>query len=469
MTDLYAGVPRKSKEMLEAMVKDRIVTKEGIEWLIAATDPFHDHKLTVNGYPDVASTDSVTQSVSVSTNVSVATGVDLHVFMAPFSQMWSVANQLSPYNIRDNGANGGTNSSGAVMNSGMNIITVNTGQDWRTHSSASQTNSELTLPLAYSYGQFRLIACGWEIVNVSPAINKGGSVTCYRVPNALVNSYILRDYEITTPLKGEAGTAHVYTTHNCELGTLPPGTQAQAVLYPSSRTWNAQDGVYQVAVLNTVENSYTSTLPGFAGFCEIPSQAQLTSDSDRVAFLPQTIYATNSTVAFANNSHLLPYDVSGSVFRNGTGYTQNYQITVKYIVEKIPTDTDPVLLVMTRPPAPYDPVILEIYSRVMAKMPVGVPVGENPLGEWFNDVMDGVAQVLPVIGKALTPFFAPAGLIGDALGAGAKTLANNNRAASAAELQRRMAQSEKDKASAATKVIQTPPSITLPPSTNRRQ
>jgi hypothetical protein len=483
MADLMSGVPEKSREMLKGFLRDRIITKEGLEWLIAATDPFHDSQIVLNGFPDVASTNSITQCVVLTQSLSVATGKDLHVFMAPFSQMWGVTNLLSPFYMRDTGANGNANLSGAVMCSGLNLVTVTSGADWRI-SPTAVTNYDLTLPRSFSYGQFRLISAGWEVVNVSPAINKGGSVTCYRVPNAIVQSYVLRDYSITIPAerkrrdsdsespKAPNATYPIFATHNAEFGTLPPGTQAQAALFPSSRTWNTSEGLYQVAVMNSVEQNFTSTLPGIPGFLAIPTQSQLESDLDRIAFLPQSIYTTNGTTAFSNNSHLFRYDVSGAVFRNDTGYTQNYQVTVKYFVEKIPTDTDPTLLVLSRPPAPYDPVILEIYSRVMARMPVGVPVGENPLGEWFNEIMDGVATVLPIIGKALTPFFGPASLIGDALGAGAKALATNNRAASAAEIQRRAQQSEQDRKKqqqpiqkAEGRVLQNPSSIVLPPPT----
>jgi hypothetical protein len=478
--------------MLKEMVRERVITTEGLEWLIAATDPFHDSQLKLNGFPDVASTNSVTQCVLLSANVTVPNLKDLHVFLAPFSQMWGINNELAPFTIRDTGAQGDPNLGGATIVSGYNLITVDTGVDWRTSPTAANPSFGLTIPRAFSYGQFRLIGAGLEITNTSPKINQGGSVTSYRVPNAVVPSYFLRDYEITTPARlvpqfqrkekhvgkrskslsydspqdgrETVATVHVYNTYPVTFGTLPPGTQAQAVLFPNSRTWNAEQGVYQVAVMNSVEQNFTSTVPGVPGFLEVPSQSILESDTDRIAYLPIASFTTTDTSALSNNSHQFRYDVSGVVITNNTGFTNSFQVTVKYFIEKIPTDTDQALLVLARPPAPYDPVILEVYSRVMQRMPVAVPVGENPLGEWFNDIMDGVAAVFPALGQALTPLFGPAKMIGDALGAGAKQLAANNRAALAAELQRRQQQSEEDKRRAqAMKVIQPAEALVLPP------
>jgi len=82
-------------------------------------------------------------------------------------------------------------------------------------------------------------------------------------------------------------------------------------------------------------------------------------------------------------------------------------------------------------------VALEIYSHAMAMLPAGVPVGENPLGEWFDTVMDVIAAALPTIGTALTPFFPPSGPIAAGAAAGAKAAKdwnkNNREAASRAK------------------------------------
>lgn len=44
---------------------------------------------------------------------------------------------------------------------------------------------------------------------------------------------------------------------------------------------------------------------------------------------------------------------------------------------------------------------LEIYTRSVCELPVAVPVDENPLGEWFNDVLDTVSEWAPKIGGVI--------------------------------------------------------------------
>ncbi len=126
------------------------------------------------------------------------------------------------------------------------------------------------------------------------------------------------------------------------------------------------------------------------------------------------------------SNHLLPWDISGCVFTGHT-LTQTFQVTVKYYFERLPTTTNPDLIVLTKVPAPHDPVVLEIYSRAMWTLPIAVMVKENPLGEWFEDVLNAVSSVLPTIGTALSSFFPPAGVIGSGLGGIAKAIAENNK------------------------------------------
>jgi len=237
---------------------------------------------------------------------------------------------------------------------------------------------------------------------------------------------------------------------------------SEAALYPNSRTWQSSQGVYQVAVMNETSQPYISPTPGTIGFMDVPNATQLALNTDRLCLLPTGVYVT-PTAAHANCQHLYAFDVSGGVISNSTGFSQQLQITVKYFIERIPTQSDQNLLVLCSEPAPFDPLVLEIYSRIMEKLPVAVPVGENPLGEWFESVMDVISTALPTIGTALSPVLGPgAAALGATLGFGAGTLKNWNREAREAELVRRAEQSAKDKAeSEATKTLRPSTAVTI--------
>jgi hypothetical protein len=122
----------------------------------------------------------------------------------------------------------------------------------------------------------------------------------------------------------------------------------------------------------------------------------------------------------------VPYDVSGAVF---TGHTQqqSYQITTKYLIEKIPSVADSNLVVLTQPATPHDPVALEMYARATSILPGACPVDMNPFGEWFETLMDVLGQVAPALGGALTPLIPIAGAVGTGLGQLATGAANRNR------------------------------------------
>jgi hypothetical protein len=100
------------------------------------------------------------------------------------------------------------------------------------------------------------------------------------------------------------------------------------------------------------------------------------------------------------SNHPFPYDISGCIFA-GLHPEGSLQVTFKYFVERIPTINDPNLLVLCKEPASYDPLALEIYNRACEKLPVAVRVGDNPLGEWFDNVMQAVGSALPAVGSAL--------------------------------------------------------------------
>jgi len=441
--NVLTKVPRRTRRLLEQLIASRQLSLAGLDWLVAATDPFHDTDVRLQGFPDMASAKSVTQCITQTQSVSLVTGKDLHVFALPVTQMYNSSGAyMTPWMLRDSGFQGNANPAASLtVFPGLNYVICNTGTDWRVHPSSATGTNNIQYPLAFGAGQARLIACGWEIVNTTPVINMGGSITCYRSPNTTTNSYIGTQIGSTPPIS--------FLMQPTVFGALPPGTQSSAALFPNSRTWQSSEGLYQVAVMNSIDQSFRTPAPGNAGFIDVPSFDQLSADLDRVALLPVGSFSQSTTAAVANCMHMMNWDVSGSVFVNNTGYTQQLQITVKYYIERLPTISDPNLLVLAHEPASYDPLALEIYARAMACLPVGVPVGENPLGEWFDQVIAVIAGALPTIGTALSPLFPPAAAIGAGLGGVAASIGGWNKKNREEEMVRRAEQSARDKVLAA--------------------
>jgi hypothetical protein len=207
---------------------------------------------------------------------------------------------------------------------------------------------------------------------------------------------------------------------------MPPLTLEEAALYPNSRTWAAAEGLYQIAALNEVTNPYVSAVPHECAFRRTPSFDQLIADTPMPGITTGFVPSGSIVPLASAQSHLLPYDISGAIFSALPQQTK-FQVTARYYFERVPTAEDPNLLVLTRSPPHYDPVVFEIYSHAMGLLPVGVPVGENPLGEWFDTVMDVIATALPAVGTVLSPIFPPAGAIAAGAAAGAKAAKEWNK------------------------------------------
>jgi len=195
-------------------------------------------------------------------------------------------------------------------------------------------------------------------------------------------------------------------------------------LFPTSRTWGASDGVYVVPSLNSDEIPFVTALPAVcAGLVSATDVNTLTTGSgQRLAFLPQpaSFAVFPATARTSGMNSPFPFDISGAVF-SGLNPNSTLQVTVKYVIERIPSTVEPTLLVLTRQPCPYDPMAIELYTRVMAMIPVGVKVSENPDGEFWASILEALALIAPVVGTALTPLTGP---LGPALGAIAGTAAS---------------------------------------------
>jgi len=86
-SELGPRVPRKAKTILNSLVGSRSMTTEGMEWLICATDPFHDDRVRCPGYPDLSTVNSVAQVYTTTSSIAGPVGGtqawDLHIPFIP--------------------------------------------------------------------------------------------------------------------------------------------------------------------------------------------------------------------------------------------------------------------------------------------------------------------------------------------------------------------------------------------------
>lgn len=403
--DLSNRVPRKAKQVLDKLVGSRSMTQEGMEWLVCATDPFHDDRVRNPGYPDMSTVNSVVQTYTTTTSISAPTGQpsnqtwDLHVPFLPFSPS-IVASPLpaglNSVQLQANGymPNQGTN---FLLYPGFNAISCGTpGTDWYSSSSVSgASNSNIVaIPPKFLSGHARLIGAGLEVVNTTADLYKGGSLTVYRAPSC-VEEGIVKD-KLAYP-----SVADAWVPYPVEYISLPPTTQAEAAIYTDSRTWAAEDGCYVVVPQVNIDNPFRTFSPSDVVIKKtLDYQSEndwITAGSSKPAWSSVLVGANRSITSAGTGSHGLPFENVGTIL-TGLNPNATIQLSVKYFFERIPSTVEADILGMAQVPPAFDGVAMEIYSRCLAQMPVGVPVSENPLGEWFTGILDTVASVAPKIG-----------------------------------------------------------------------
>jgi len=424
---------RRAKAYIDTLLGTKQLTPAGLSWLTAATDPFHDNKLPeLRGYPDMNTAQTVLQcfqeTIAVQKPSTVTTGNwDCHIPFLPVTWGWDQQSTTTPSALNSiavtaRGQVGTTTIDRVNLYSGYNIITCATGFDWYGDTADNfNTDYRVGYPAKGSTGNYRLVAAGLEVHNVTADLYKGGSVTCYRgasqpqqtffkylqalpatiketpyVRQNSKNQLVIPRADFPGDVESVAGS--VIRTLPYQSIQTPPSTIKQAHLYQNTRTWAAEQGVYTIATQSSETNPFISARPGnVAVFRPFDASFLTTTVSVAPAWVSTNGFETlNDGHCFA-----LPFETSGAIFTN-LNANSALQVTVRYYVERIPSVLEEDVLQMAAGPAEYDPLALEIYSRAVTDLPVGVPVGENPLGEWFSDVLDSIMAMGPKIGRIVS-------------------------------------------------------------------
>lgn len=403
---------RSARKVIDNLIATKQLSQDGLNWLIQATDPFHDASTPTVGYPDISGSQSVVQTFSQTSIVTTPLGSspalwDAHLFFNPMTYNWFNGSPTVPAGLFRSTITGkgiwtaATN--GSIIYGGYNALTLGTGLDWQNASSigGSSVNPTIAIPATACSGLTRLVAAGMEVVNVTPTLYRGGSCTVFRSPSTETSNLVI-------------GGALV-TMDGC---AVPPSTQSQAQTYPTSKTWGAEEGCYVVAPMSNENNPFLNITPNEVMALQ-PFPSGLGTNNAMFAWTnPAGVLGAGPPQAC---QYLLPFDTHGAIF-TGLQPQAVLQVTTRYYFERIPTITQPDLLVLVRPPADYDSMALELYCKAIQALPVGVMVKENPLGEWWNDVLETVAEYAPAVGG----IFGPVGsTIGNVIGTGAKSVLNS--------------------------------------------
>jgi hypothetical protein len=409
----------KSDNLLERLKTTIGMSEAGKEWLKVAIDPYHDTPTYCCGYPDTANGDSVLQCYKASANFSCPGGItsgtwDATFCLDPSPQIFNIAQAgaLSTigaaYTVPDDGVS-------AVSWGGLTYDAYQTGSVYSPLASSGGGN--LALPANFTSGNYRVVACGFEVINTTPELYKGGTCTVYRQ---------------SSPDTQTAATAYVQSTrgvlNGCGYASVipvpgPPYSIAAAMQYDGTLQWGAEKGAYVIGTMNSTNNPVCSQLtptPYYyypasppSGVVPFAPSFQRLSTSPAGPFLNYSGGTTTGVTAlYPLNIDASPFNACGAIF-SGLTLQSTLTVNVRYYVERFP-DLSQIDLVLLATPSPkYDPSALEFYSHATREMPVGCPQGMNSLGSWFRGAIqtarDYVAPVLsfsevPLVKALAEPF-----------------------------------------------------------------
>lgn len=395
------------KDVLLALEKAGKLSHDGKEWLTLALDPYHDYEHQVAGYPDADASQTTVSCYQYQKVISAPPNApanwDAHVYTLPvcypdgtslftLSADWKTMQEPNP----------------AVQNwvqGPLNIVTNLAGGELGISTSTINAPTKTTLPAAgvedLCSGITRVIGMGFEITNTTSELNKQGTLTVYRMPQ-LGNTYQMKTISNGTLVAPVVG----------EMWRLPPRTVADANLLKGTKTWAASDGVYCTCLQNSVHNPLRmmESQQLMYGSEVDPGVASLVMATQYDAMGAAATAPNASCVAFPPNQ-TMPFDTTG-VFLTGLSNSTTLSITMKVYVERAPTWKDANLAVLATPSAGYDVRALELYAMVANRLPPGVKVDQNALGDWWRAVTGIIKTVSPSIGLALNPLLPGAAAIG---------------------------------------------------------
>lgn len=379
-----------------------LISESGKAFLIATLDPFHDAQIqNLSGYPDIETSPSLVRMIKQSITITKPPGLpagnwDANIVCWPWMKQMGFVQSV----VRSN--NMITTTSPVQQLGGLQVLTCPSAiANFDLNLASTVAAGSLQLTDEILQGSNRLIGAGYEVHNTTAEIYKQGACLNYMMHNVPKDSSIFLCPATVNPPPA------VNTLSVCFSGTSMrsfPRTTAEALLIPGSCEWDAAQGTYAVCRFAGVENPpYTVdyNLPVLFEIDDIPSSpvsgaggALPTYPNTSPVLLPAGSLVQNLPSSPAWKS--FPIHTSGTIF-TGLSDQTSLRINFNVIIESFPGPRDVKDLTIATPSASFDPRTLEIYSHVLGHAPVAVPVGENPLGEWFMDMVKNVSNAIGLI------------------------------------------------------------------------
>lgn len=396
----------RSEKILSRLASSGLTT-HGADFLVAALDPMHDTQLKeLVGWPDLETASSVIlpikQSITIS-NPSLSPtppNWDCHVIQWPWLNGMQFIGGTRVNNYCSVGS--AINFANTIGLGSLCVYIVPAGAALDL---SVAPNYALNIPSAYSAGGLRIVGSGFEIINTTAQIYKQGQLAVWRQPNGAME----RTHFNTT--YGNAGGGAVSRiTVDAQVISCPPLTLTDAMLIPGTRQWRASDGAYVVSPHLSAENpqclvEYTAPIIHITRVADttlnvpsVPTGFPAANNTGNILFPVQGTGLVGGDY-YSQGCRVFPIHQTGCVL---TGLSPQTTFTLSWncYLERFPTIAEPEILVLATPSASYDELAMKLYSSALLSLPIGVPAGENGLGDWFAGVVNKFTDWLTPAAKA---------------------------------------------------------------------
>lgn len=367
----------KAKNVYERIQQKAKFSGSSMRWLQIITDPFKDLDIAKEGTPDQIMLPSVLQVVPMQFNVTSTNGTstnwDCNIFMDCLtSSEQTVSSTLAFNSVFPASGQGGT----TCQRGGVVTRQAASGTDL----TADVSSTSNGLPSNYyNNSDTRIVACGFEVHDVTSELNKQGSVTVWRQGKD-------REEPVVTTMTYDGGaTACIPTSIMSEFLLNPPVNVGQAIILPGSKTWEAPKGAYVVPCM-----AETTNMPD-----QLANGARITVDNVGTYYPSIAVNGAAKIMTGGNLNANSPFSMQGAFFQ-GLNPQAQLVVNVIYVVERFPSNNNLDLTTMARPSNAYDPRIIALYTEMCRSMPVGVPVVENGWGDWVFGAAKLAMQALKV-------------------------------------------------------------------------
>jgi len=442
----------RSKDPMDELCKNRLITPEACDWVKAALDPFHDLQLEhLRGYPDVSTEPTVVVKIRQAVTVSKPPGLgagdtwDCHIVTSPidFSPSENAgvrAAKVTPFGDfarpTSNGVAGLVSLSASapplVRMDGLLINSVPSTSSGGANMTYTPGHCPAVAGGGYELqhinmddyldfestdlGVYRLLYSGFEVVNTTAQIYKQGAVTVYEYGNSFEMGASMPQQK-TGSANPLSPISQPTTYFRC-----PPNTLAEAKIMPGSHSWAAQDGTYNTAKFQS-ENKFQAMTRRPWAMCQNNTTAPIEGgyqDETYGSFISDLSLGLQDVTSVGNPGepglfggpmHFSQMNTTGAYFTGLSEQTTLF-VTWRVAIERLPSANKPAFLALAQPSATYDPNALVLYNMVANVLPPGCPQGYNDMGKWFRWISDAAQKSIP----AVYPIVRTAALLANSMG-----------------------------------------------------